>query len=446
MPVNFVNIPDALKRNASFCVWKMEKRSGRPTKVPYNPRTGALAKTNDPSTFADFNTAMKAYAIGGWDGIGYRVSEGIGAIDIDHCIREDGSLNDVAASILGIFSSAYFERSPSGTGLRGFFKLSPDFAYDKTVYYINNRKHGLEVYLPGTTNRFVTVTGDMFKDGIVERDDDALRSMLDTFMKRSTRVSSKTVEPCSYLDDDGVIKHALSSESGDKFKALYEGRWEEGYNSQSDADMAFVSMLAFWCGNVEEQIDRIFRSSGLMRDKWDRHTGDSTYGQITIRNAVATNSEIYTPIADSSAEDDFEELDEEETEEVLIFEPDLSHITAHLEEMKPHSNPRYQRDEIGIGNLFADYFKPIARFNGDRNVWYVYDGFVWQPDENALAVAELAKYLADELYTFALHIRDEDTRNRYIKRIQKLQQRKHRKTMIEDAKSVYPVSEYCFRP
>ena len=445
MPVNFVNIPDALKHNASFCVWKLEKRSGRPTKVPYNPKTGAMAKANDPSTFTDFKTAMKAYAIGGWDGIGYRVSEGIGAIDIDHCIREDGSLNDVAASILGIFSSAYFERSPSGTGLRGFFKLSPDFAYDKTVYYINNRKHGLEVYLPGTTNRFVTVTGDMFRSGTVERDDDALKTALDTFMKRSTRTASAFKgNPVSYFTDEQVIKHASESKSGDKFKALYDGRWEEGYDSQSDADMAFVSMLCFWCGNVEEQIDRIFRTSGLMRDKWDRMTGDRTYGQITIRNAVSTNSEIYTPIADSSAEDDFESLDEDEEAEVLTFEPDLSHITLTIEEMRPHTKPRYQRDEIGIGYAFADYFKPIARFDRERGIWYVYDGKVWQPDENALAVAELAKILADRLYTFALQITDEDTRNRYIKRVQKLQMRKNRRTMIEDAKSVYPVSHTVF--
>ena len=443
MPVNFVNIPDVLKQSASFCVWKMEKRSGRPTKVPYNPRTGAMARTNDPSTFTDFNTAMKSYAIGGWDGIGYRVSEGIGAIDIDHCIREDGSLNDVAASILGIFPDAYFERSPSGSGLRGFFKLSPDFAYDKTVYYINNRKHGLDVYLPGVTNRFVTVTGDMFRNGAVTRNDDALRTLLDTFMKRSTRVSSKTVEPTSYLDDDGVIAHASASESGDKFKALYAGNWEEGYDSQSDADMALVSILAFWCGNVEEQIDRIFRTSGLMRDNWDRLTVDRTYGQITNRNAVSTNGEIYTPIMTGSAEDDFEALDEEEAE-VLTFEPDLSHITLTIEEMRPHTKPRYQRDEIGIGYAFADYFKPIARFDRERGIWYVYDGKVWQPDENALAVAELAKILADRLYSFALQITDEDTRNRYIKRVQKLQMRKNRRTMIEDAKSVYPVSHTVF--
>ena len=117
-----------------------------------------------------------------------------------------------------------------------------------------------------------------------------------------------------------------------------------------------------------------------------------------------------------------------------MFEPDFTHITLTLEQMQPHTNPRYQRDEIGIGYAFADFYKPIARFNRERGIWYVYDGTVWRPDENALAVAELAKKLADRLYTFALQIKDEDTRNRYIKRVQKLQLRKNRRTMIEDAK------------
>lgn len=441
--VNFVYIPQELKENAAFCVWKKEKRQGKPTKVPYNPRNGRLAKTNEPETFTDFNTAMKTFAMGGYDGIGYRVSEGIGAIDIDHCIREDGSLNDVAASILGFFPDAYFERSPSGTGLRGFFRLSPDFAYDKTIYYINNRKHGLEVYLPGVTNRFVTVTGDVFRQGSVTRNDEALQATLDTFMKRDNPVSGPAVEPSSYLDDESVIEHASNSEQGEKFKMLMEGRWEEGYDSQSDADMALVTILAFWCGNVAEQIDRIFRTSGLMRPKWDRKTGDSTYGQITIRNAISSNETIYLPIAETgSAEDDFDDVDTEEQH--AAFTPDLSHIRLTLEEMQPHTNPRYQRDEIGIGYIFADYYRPIARFNADRSIWYVYDGSVWQPDENALAIMELAKALADRLYLFALQIKDEDTRNRYIKRMQKLQQRKNRKTMIEDAKSVYPVRMSLF--
>ena len=441
--VNFVNIPSELKENASFCLWKLEKRNGKPTKIPYDPATHNMAKTNDPSSFGTFADVMKAYAMGGWDGIGYRVSEGIGAIDIDHCIREDGSLNDVAASIMSFFPDAYFERSPSGTGLRGFFRLSPDFAYDKTVYYINNRKHGLEVYLPGVTNRFVTVTGDVYRDGTVTRNDEALQNTLDTFMRRSSQLGNGSpIEPVSYLTDEQVIQHACKSESGEKFKSLYNGDWSELYESQSDADMALVSMLAFWCGNVEEQIDRIFRESGLMRDKWDRKTGDSTYGQITIRNAVSSNSVIYVPVLDAnSAEEEFKDLDDDEH---AAFSPDLSHVTLTIEEMQPHTNPRYGHEEIGIGNAFADYFRPIARFNADRGIWYVYDGQVWQPDENALAVAELAKRLADRLYSFALQIKDEDTRNRYIKRIQKLQLRKNRRTMVEDAKSVYPVRMSLF--
>ena len=448
MPVNFVNIPDALKHNASFCVWKLEKRSGRPTKVPYNPKTGAMAKTNDPSTFTDFKTAMKAYAIGGWDGIGYRVSEGIGAIDIDHCIREDGSLNDVAASILGIFSSAYFERSPSGTGLRGFFKLSPDFAYDKTVYYINNRKHGLEVYLPGTTNRFVTVTGDMFRPGTVERDDDALKTALDTFMKRSTRAASAFKgNPVSYFTDEQVIKHASESKSGDKFKALYDGRWEEGYDSQSDADMAFVSMLCFWCGCVEEQIDRIFRSSGLMRDKWDRRTGDATYGEITIRNAVSSCSEIYRPVSGLPDEDDvlldFTDLDastiQEERDrrerEGYTFTPDYRFLSTTVDELSPHTNPRYESFQIGNGRMFVDFFRSIILMNDTRGRWYIYDGRVWRPDQHDIKIAEMAKDFRDTLLAFVPRITSEDTRKRFLERVQKLDQRKYRDLMVKDAAS-----------
>lgn len=442
--VNFVNIPQELKENASFCLWKKEKRNGRPTKVPYNPKTGTMARTNDASTFSDFSTAMKTYVMGSWDGIGYRVAEGIGAIDIDHCIREDGSLNDVAASILSFFPSAYFERSPSGTGLRGFFKLSPDFAYDKTIYYVNNRKFGLEVYLPGATNRFVTVTGNVFRSGSVERNDEALKTTLDTFMKRKSKVTNATIEPCSYLTDEQVLKHAAASESGDKFTALYAGNWQDGYDSQSDADMALVSILAFWCGNVEEQIDRIFRTSGLMRDKWDRKTGDSTYGAVTIRNVVSTNDTIYLPVQNASAEDEFNDLDDPTHDQHAEFRPDTSHITLTLEEMAPHTKERYLQGEIGLGNVFADYFQPIARYVGDREIWYVYNGTRWQEDRGKLAVAELAKILADRLYNFALQIKDEDTRDRFVKRVLKLQVRKNRKTMLEDAKSVHPVKMSLF--
>lgn len=444
--VDIKNIPALLKTSCRFCVWKYEKRNGQKTKMPYNPANGDRAKINDLHTFADFKTTLVVYAMGGYDGIGVAVGNGIGAFDIDKCIREDGTLNDTAATVLSIFPTAYVEKSPSGKGLRGFFCVPEDYVFDKTVYYINNRREGLEVYMPGATNRFVTVTGDVYRagepEGEIPNNETAMTTLLDTLMKRAKQVQNTQMRHHSYLDDDAVIKHAEESASGEKFKALYAGDWEELYDSQSDADMALLAILSFWCGCDEEQMDRLFRASGLMRPKWDRKQAGTTYGAISIRNAVNTASSVYIPVnAQDIVDEEFTNLDEDKTVE---FQPDISRITLTLEEMAPHSNPRYGREEIGMGNAFADYFKPIARYNSERGIWYVYDGTVWQPDMENLKVAELAKLLADKLYVFALTITEEDSRKRFIERVKKLQLRKHRDTMIKDAKSVFPISMKSF--
>lgn len=444
--VNFVNIPAGLKTSCRFCVWKMEKgkgKSSRLTKIPYNPLTGQKAQSNHAATFSDFNTAIKTYAMGGYDGIGIRVDNGIGAFDIDHCIREDGSLNDVAASVLGIFKDAYVERSPSGSGLRGFFHVDADFNFDKTVYYINNRTLGLEVYLAGATNRFVTVTGNCYREGIVPTDMAALQTLLDTLMKRKSQVVNTHIEPCSYLSDDEVLEHAARAENGERFMDYYEGNWQKYFDNQSDADMGFISMLAFWCGCDEEQIDRIFRSSGMMRPKWDRKQAGTTYGAISIRNAVSTCKTVYLPVDPqdiTDAGDEFQNLDGEDVD----YNPDLSQIKLTLDEMQPQTNPRYGRDEIGVGNMFADYFKGVARYNRDRGIWYVYDGTVWRADTGGLKVAELAKLLADRLLNYSIKIKEEDSRKRFIDRVRKLQLRKHRETMLKDARSVYPLAMSFF--
>lgn len=99
----------------------------------------------------------------------------------------------------------------------------------------------------------------------------------------------------SNLDDNRLIDKILDSQSGDKILRLLNGDHSD-YPSQSEADQAFCNHLAFWTRNSEGQIDRIFRSSGLMREKWDtKHFGDGrTYGQATIEKAIASTSETYS--------------------------------------------------------------------------------------------------------------------------------------------------------
>ena len=68
------------------------------------------------------------------------------------------------------------------------------------------------------------------------------------------------------------------------FMKLWMGN-TDGYTSHSEADLALCGMLATESGDFD-QIDRIFRKSGLMRPKWDQKRGRQTYGEATIERAL----------------------------------------------------------------------------------------------------------------------------------------------------------------
>ena len=106
-------------------------------------------------------------------------------------------------------------------------------------------------------------------------------------------------------------------------------------------------------------MDRIFRTSGLMRPKWDRKQAGSTYGAISIRNTVNTCASVYIPVnAQDIVDEEFANLDSDDKE--AERPPDISKLTLSLEEMAPHTNPRYGRDEIGLGNMFAEFFSSLS--------------------------------------------------------------------------------------
>ena len=413
-----MNLPQVLKDKPQFCCWKYEERSGRKTKVPYNPVTGKRAKADKRSTFKDFSSAVAA--VSNYDGIGFLVGNDICVIDLDDCFDSSGKLKPIAQSIVEAFSGCYMEHSPSGKGLHIFFKAT-GFNFDKIKYYINNRKLGVEVYVAAATNRFVTVTGNVFADGDIPEKSNELQMILDKYMLRPAPVKQLLdTESKSYLSDKSVIEKALKSANGERFKALWQGD-TSGYASASEADLALCGMLAFWCGRDIGQMDRLFRKSGLMRDKWNRPQSGSTYGMITIEKAIANATEIYKPGGKrSSATEDFGEYS--------------------LADFKPESNDRYPWTDIGASRLFADYYKSFARFVPERKMWFCYENGIWIPDVANLKVMEMCKSLANQLLTYALTIQDEHQRKAYIDYCRKWQSRRYRETVLKDAQSVYPIS------
>lgn len=282
-------LPKTLTDNALFCCWRREERNGQMTKIPYDPKTGERAKANDPSTFSDFEEAeWKAHAFS-CNGVGIYIGMGFSAIDIDHCF-EDGELTDLAADIICIMDS-YTETSPSGNGIRILFKST--LQYDKEKYYIKNPTNGLEVYVEGATSRFVTVTGHSLSatpQDIYERTEQ-LQTVLDKYMLRPVKTRSKSTAVRYTLTDDQIIEKACREE---RFEALFlHGDMTYYNNDQSSADLALCNKLAFWCGCDKTQMDRIFRRSKLMRDKWDRQQNGTTYGQITLQRAIDDCDTVY---------------------------------------------------------------------------------------------------------------------------------------------------------
>jgi putative DNA primase/helicase len=82
--------------------------------------------------------------------------------------------------------------------------------------------------------------------------------------------------------DHEIIERAQRARNGERFRRLWTGDASDYGNDHSRADIALCRMLTFWCGGDLERVDRLFRQSGLMRNKWDRKTGEITSGAKTL--------------------------------------------------------------------------------------------------------------------------------------------------------------------
>lgn len=334
MKTNYNNLPDELKRRGLFCLWRYEKVNGRLSKIPYS-LCGGRANSTDRNSFCSFGTALKV--ADRYSGIGLGIFDGYCAVDIDHCVA-DGRLSELALDVINAMNS-YTEYSPSGEGVRIIFKAD-GFKYDKEKFYINNHKIGLEIYVSGSTNKYVTLTGNVIRNVPIAERGDRLTDILNKYMQKSLPSGeggrrSLTDEGLGVLSDDEVIRKAKTAKNGKKFSELWSGNFDK---SHSEADLALCSMLAFWCGGDVAQIDRLFRRSGLYREKWER----DDYRGETLKKAVQGCDEVY--LQRTNASDDFSDS-----------------LMDKLIELHPEQNQKYPETDIGAGRLFADIYPKLPK-------------------------------------------------------------------------------------
>ena len=299
-PIEFQvdGIPEALRERKQWVCWKYAKLSGsnsdRWSKLPISPVTGHMAKTTAESTWADFDTAVAFFegSQASLAGVGFVFSRGdpfIG-IDLDKCRNiETGELTTWAQSVVDELDS-YTEVSPSGTGLKCILESGTP------VPSRRRSSPDIEVY---SSDRFFTITGNVFgtKVNVNDRTEHLLRfhSRLFPELPSDTSPIPAQYKETERASDSEILERAGRARNGLKFRRLWKGDLSCHGNNHSEADLALCRILAFWCGPVARQIDRLFRRSALWRVKWDKpHFSDrSTYGQKTILRAIAAQGDRF---------------------------------------------------------------------------------------------------------------------------------------------------------
>jgi primase-polymerase (primpol)-like protein len=287
--VNVTAIPAELRERRQWVVWRSETRDGKPTKVPYVARPplnrGAAsgtrrcwrASTTDPSTWRSFTEAVTLTRDGGWDGIGFVFSADDPYVGVDL----DAGLSEGDRGAIMLELDSYSETSVSGNGAHVIVRASLNG-------YPRNRRGPIEVYGQG---RYFVVTGQHIHGtpATIEERQVELETVLAEFLPApSPAEATAPVVPVDF-DDRELLERAFAARNGGVFRELWEGRWHGRYSSQSEADLALCSMLAFWTGRDAGRIDTLFRSSGLMREKWNR----DDYRERTIESAIEGCRETY---------------------------------------------------------------------------------------------------------------------------------------------------------
>jgi putative DNA primase/helicase len=274
--------PTELMARPQWVAWRIESRDGRPTKVPYSPITGGLASTSNPQTWGTYEQARSFCEVQGMEGVGYVFSaeDPYTGIDLDKCRDpETGAIEEWAQEIITALRS-YTEISPSGRGvhiiIRG--KLPPE----------GRRKEGLEMYDRGRLEGTLSSIEDR------QAELEALhRKVWPGLYKPRANEAPRAPTATERLTDEEVLGKALGAKNGEKFARLWMGDTSDYDDDDSRADLALCRMLAFWTQDPE-QIDRLFRQSGLMRWKWDRpYANGQTYGERTIEKVLAFPQRAY---------------------------------------------------------------------------------------------------------------------------------------------------------
>lgn len=360
----YEKIPAELKTLRCWICWKgiPDDESGKLRKIPVNALDGTAAKSNDPSTWTDFDTAVEASREFSGIGFVFDGKSGYFGVDLDGIGDSlEQFRNGITENIAGEFIhtlQSYTEVSQSGHGIHIICRGSLPSG--------GRRRNAVEMYENG---RYFIMTGNAITDYPITDCTDSIKALHEKYIGGgSTPVQPKAPAPSGGLNGDisEILGKLRNSKQGALFNDLMAGNFENHYKSHSEADIALCNILAFWLGRDADAIDKVFRSSGLMRDKWDRKQSGSTYGALTVQKAVSDCLTVYGEKAPSPI-DNYS----------ITITPNGD---AHIEDEKGEEIRLYSLDDTGNAErMFVNYGNRL-RYSYVEKAWYYWDERRWCRD------------------------------------------------------------------
>lgn len=390
--------PAELKQTKQFVCWIGAD------KIPKNPHTGNNAQSNNASTWGSFDDAVNACIKYNFDGIGFMFAPPYFGVDLDHCMDNLDFVDEFVETL-----QSYAEVSKSGNGIHIICKGSlPDGS---------RRRCGVEMYSGG---RYFICTGNIYNPTYTTVKDctESIKILHSKYLPTLVpKAETSRREVIVSMDDTEIIDKARNCRTGYLFAALYDGNWQGTFPSQSEADLAFCNQLAFWTGRNAEQMDRIFRSSGLMRAKWDKKRGADTYGNLTIGKACAACTEVYEP----------GKYDDDSSLAIAFFRGNTGQSGVSTAQQKT-----YDQTDTGNAHRLYDKFGKSIRYSYNRKKWYFWTGKQWVLDESG-EVKKLADDICDDLKKEAWNIQDQEQQEQAFKFAKATANTTRKEAMVKEA-------------
>lgn len=298
MPHNYDKIPEELKWTGQWCIAGPDEKGKYKVPCYVGGQTLYHADPTNPKVWTDFETVREYTENRPPYGLGFVLSAGDPYVCIDLDIKNAQNEPDQTKwtpqtdidrfyKIIMAFHS-YTERSAGGQGyhiwLRGHTGKGA-------------RRGGVEVY---SQERFIVCTGDTVIDSPIVENQDLLDALL-AEMRRGEAPVLTLVETEQTDEDETIYSRASGAENGLKFINLWQGLWiESGYPSQSEADIALLTMLCFY-SKSNEQVMRLFRMSAL--GKREKAVKNNYYLGTTLKKvrSIAANEEVSSAVGEKIA-------------------------------------------------------------------------------------------------------------------------------------------------